>query len=143
MKNQRGWIRIVEAFVAVLLIGAVLVIVIDQQNNQQATPQVSIYNYEIYILRTIELNYSMRGEIISSTPPLNWKSYNFPSDINNTITSLTPSSLVCVAQICLTTDLCQSGLTLKKDIYAQSVFITAIDTNYSPKQLKLFCWAKQ
>lgn len=145
MKNKRGWIRIVEAFLAVLLIGAVLVIIINQQNNsQQINPSTGIYNYEVYILRTIELNDSMRDEILTiSNPnlPVGWGV--FPLDIKNKITNLTLSSLYCQAQICLTNDTCQFELKLSKDVYAQSIFITATNNNYNPRQLKLFCWTKQ
>jgi hypothetical protein len=146
MKNKKGWIMIVEAFVAILLIGAVLVVILNQQNSKTNDPTSSVGNYENYILRTIELNDSMRGELINidnSNLPVNWSTSNFPSDIEKTITNLTLNSLVCQAQICLTNDTCKFESKVDKDVYVQSIFITATDSNYNPRQLKLFCWTKQ
>ena len=118
----------------------------NQENNPQSNTTNLVSNYEIYVLRTIELNDSMRNEVVgidNSLLPINWSSSNFPTSIENTIKILTPSSLVCQAQICLTYDTCELGSKLNKDVYAQSIFITATDNSYNPKQLKLFCWAKQ
>ncbi len=146
MKNKRGWIRIVEAFLSVLLITVVLFLVVNQQNVQQNDSSPKIYNYEIYILRLIELNDTLRNEIISVSnsvlPATSDNSTTFPSDVANQISIATPSALVCAAEICYTNSTCNFWQIMNKDIYAQRIFITSTLQNYNPKQFKLFCWPK-
>ncbi len=146
MKNKRGWIRIVEAFLSILLVAAVLVIVVNQQNIQQNDSSPKIYNYEIYILRTIELNDTLRSEIIgisNSLLPSTSDNYTtFPADVKNQIATIAPSALLCAAEICYTNSTCNFWQSISKDVYAQRIFITSTLQTYSPKQLKLFCWPR-
>lgn len=144
--NKRGWIRIVEAFLSVLLITIVLVLVVNQQNTSQQDSSPKIYNYEIYILRLIELNDTLRSEIInvsnSAMPSTSDNSTTFPSDVITQINAAAPSSLTCGAEICSTNSTCGFWLIMNNDIYAQRIFITSNLTTYNPRQLKLFCWPK-
>ena len=104
MMNKRGWIRIVEAFLAILLVTAVLVIVVNQQNTKQNDSSSKVYNYEIYILRIIELNDTLRNQIIgvsSSLLPLTSDNETyFPANVINQINLATPGSFVCAADSC-------------------------------------------
>jgi hypothetical protein len=146
MKNKKGWIRIVEAFLAVLLIAAVLFLVVNQQNVQSNDPSLKVYNYEIYMIRGIELNDTLRAEIVgmssSILPSTSDNQTTFPSDVINYITTAEQSSLSCAAEICLTNSTCGFWQDLGKDVYAQRVFITSTPLAYNPRQLKLFCWFK-
>lgn len=145
MKNKRGWIRIVEAFLSVLLITVVLIIVVNQQSAQKNDPSSKMYDYEIYIIRGLEFNDTIRNEIVSisnSILPLTSGQSAFPQDVINQIANATPSSLLCAAQICNTNSICNFGQKIDRDVYAQRVFITSSLQSYSPKQLKIFCWSK-
>ena len=144
--NKRGWIRIVEAFLSVLLITVVLVLVVNNQQTSQQDSSPKVYNYEIYILRLIELNDTLRSEIInvsnSVMPATSDNSTTFPSDVINQINLAAPGALTCSAEICSTNSTCGFWLIMNKDIYAQRIFITSNLTTYNPRQLKLFCWPK-
>ncbi len=143
MKDKHGWIRIVEAFLAVLLIAAVLVIIINQQGIKANDTSFVVYNYEIYMLKSIELNDTLRSDLFSaSNLPANWTDETFPAKVKDKIENLTPSSLLCEARICLTTDTCNFIGEIKNSIYTQRVFIASTYQIYNPRQLKLFCWAK-
>lgn len=145
--NNRGWIRIVEAFLAIFLIASVVVLTINQQKVQN-DPTPRVYGYEIYILRGIELNDSLRNSIIGvsdSIIPVNSDNQTyFPSDVRNYIGNATrvQSSLSCVSEICFTNSTCAFWQSLGKDIYAQKIFISSTLQTYNPRQLKLFCWFK-
>ncbi len=142
-KNKRGWVRLVEAFISILLIGIVLVIIINQQSPKNNGVSSTIYNYEVYMLRSIELNESLRGEILGvsgSNLPANWSSANFPGGVKNKITGLTPGYLLCEAQICRTNETCGFWSNVNTDIYSQRIFIASTYGIYNPRQLKLFCW---
>jgi hypothetical protein len=142
-KNHKGWIRIIEAFVAILLVAGVLLIVINKGDIGKKDISSTIYDVEISILREIQLNDALRNDILSVTPPVEWNDTNFPLSIKNKIIDRIPAYLDCEAKICFMDEICELNEYPKKDVYAQSVAITA--TLQTPeeehlKQLKLFCW---
>ncbi|MBD3247200.1 hypothetical protein GF378_01110, partial [Candidatus Pacearchaeota archaeon] len=54
-KDKRGWIRIIEAFIAVLLVAGALLIVINQGYIGKADISEQVYEVQLAILREIEL----------------------------------------------------------------------------------------
>jgi hypothetical protein len=145
VKNKRGWIRIVEAFVAILLIAGILLLVVGQDYLQKEDISVGIYKEEILILRQIQLNENLRSDLLTvSTLPIEWNDFstNGLSNVESHIDSKVPSNLECVAKLCAIDILCDLTTTLDKDIYAQQVIISANLNDYKPRQLKLFCWLK-
>ena len=145
MNNKRGWIRVVEAFVAILLITGVLLVVINKGYILKKDDSPKIYDAQISILREIELNDQLRTDILnidSSELPVKWGNPKFPSEVNNTIITRTPSYLECIANICNLQDICGMEKYVEKDVYAQAVVIAANLENYKPRQIKMFCWVK-
>ena len=144
IKNKRAWIRIVEAFVAILLIIGVLLIVLNKGYIGKKDISAEVYNVEISILREIQLNDALRNDILNANPPVEWG--DFKSEdlgvLKNKIISRLPNYLDCEAKICEVEDICVISKDLEKDVYAQSVIITTtLETpEYNPRQLKLFCW---
>jgi hypothetical protein len=143
MVNKRGWIKIVEAITAILLISAVIFIVIDNTQRQADMTTTRVQNSELEILRNVETNSSLRAEIIGvQTVPSLWNNIDFPPNTKAEVMAKTPGYLACVAQICSTNDICTLASANETNIYAQSVIITATNSNYNPRQFKLFCWEK-
>ncbi|MDO8528719.1 MAG: hypothetical protein Q7S06_02405 [Nanoarchaeota archaeon] len=148
-KNRRGWLKIVEAFIAILLVASVALIVI---NRNAANKDISarVYEAEISILREIQLNTTMRTLILTtqippSTTGVESEMVNFPVMINSKIAERTPNYLECKGKICASSNSCFLDNTGdKKEIFAQSVIITVTSgsTGYEPKQLKIFCWSR-
>ena len=144
-KNKRGWIRLVEAFLSVLLIASVLIIIVNQQNIKTNDISSSIYNYEVYMIRSIELNDSLRSDIVSiseSNLPANFSSSSFPESLKNKIENMTLRALFCEGQICRTNSSCNFWQDIKDNVYTQRVFISSSYQTYNPRQLKIFCWPK-
>jgi hypothetical protein len=143
IKNKKGWVELVEVFIAILLLTGVLLVVIESTSPQDDETASKIYEKEISILRTIELNNTLRTEILGSGLPLEWD--DFGSDLTllkNTIISLTPLNLECRAKICELNDACTSEEFLKKSVYVKFLVISADLDNYSPRKLKLYCIEK-
>ena len=141
--KKRGWVRIVEAFVAILLIAGVLLIVINK-GALSGDNSEEIYKKEIAVLRGIQTDDVLRNEIISidkSSLPIVWE--NVPNGIKERITTSMGDSLDCVAKICLLDEICVLEEYSQEDIYSRAVAITANITDYSLKQLKLFCSIKK
>lgn len=142
MENKRGWIKIVEAFVAILLVAGVLLIVVNRNNNTTSDLSDRIYNAEISIIREIQVNDSLRNEIVSLSAPIEWDNSAFPVNVKKLITSRTPNYLDCVAKICQTSDSCFLTAYSDKDTYAQAGIISGTQHEINTLQLKLFCWTK-
>jgi hypothetical protein len=143
MLKKRGWLRIVEAFVMILLITGVLLIVLDKGSLLKNNDSKKIYEDEQGILRKIQLNNSLRDVVLSfplSELPIEW--VDFSLDIKNKIISKTPSYLNCEAKICNVNGICVLSQANEKSVYVQStIFTSTLDKN-DPRQLKLFCWKK-
>jgi len=139
IKNKHGWIRIVEAFVAILLISGALLIVINKGYIGKKDISSKIYEIELSILREIELNNELRNEIleISSLP-----TEDIPLNVTNKIESRIPNYLECKTKICEMNKICELNVYPNKNVYVQTVAITATSEIYNPRQLKLFCWRK-
>lgn len=144
--SKKAWIRVVEAFLSAMLVIVVIVLVVNQQQSSQAnenTPQ--IYGAENLAIRAVELNNTLRGEVIgipAADLPLNSENSTFPAELNNTINNEIPSSLACESQVCNATGVCDYWKSSNSAVYVQDVLITATPTDYSPRKLKLFCWEK-
>ena len=145
IRKKRGWIRIVEAFIAILIISGISLVVIDKVYLKDDNLSSKIYDVEVSILREIELDSSMRKEILTLNKiPVELKFFDKVGliDLKNKIIEKTPSYLDCNAKICGIGDICSLDEYLENEIFAQSVAITADSENYDPRQLKLFCWMK-
>ena len=141
MKNKKAWIRIVEAFVAILLIMGVLLIVMDKGYFKREDISAEVYKIELSILREIQLDNELREEILNTNPlPVEWDDSDFPLEIKNKIISRLPTYLDCEAKICAINETCVLDEIFDKEVYAQSVSIIAGLIEYNPRQLKLFCW---
>jgi|SRR3989344_7384012 len=140
MKGKKGWIKIVEAVTAILLITGVLLISINKGYIVKEDVSSKVYSAQISILREIEISDELRNKVLFSPSPLEESDPLFPQEIKEIITKRKPNYLDCEAKICEMDELCELSRYIEKDIYAQAVGIMATVDRYSPKQLKLFCW---
>jgi len=132
----------VEAFLAILLITMFLFILVSRENIQSKFNE-NVYAEETRILKSIEMNKSMREEIHNiENLPVAWDDGDFPSEIKEKIINENPNYLNCTAKICEIKDDCLSDEISDVDIYSRSVGIFASETRYKPRQLKMFCWVE-
>lgn len=145
-RHKKGWIRIVEAFVAILLIAGIVLVVVEQDQNRREDVSSRIYGSIISLIREIQLDNNLRTEIINiqdSGLPVEWEEFNAsaPQTLAKIIEK-TPGYLECVGKICATNDQCLLANSPDKTIYAESVIISSNLQTYRPRILKLFCWEK-
>ena len=142
MVNKKAWVRIIESFVAVLLIVGVLLFVIESDYIREEDISSDIYDIEINILREIQIDNSLRSNVIDAgNPPLEWYDNQFPNSIKTKINSRIPSYLNCTAKICEIDDECKI-ISVYGNVYVQSAMFGSDSDTYSPRQLKLSCWDK-
>jgi hypothetical protein len=147
IKNKRGWIKIIEAFVAIMLITGVLLIVINREYIERRDISEKVYAVELSILREVQSNTTLRKSILETETedlPVKLNDGVFPLNVKNKIFNRLPNYLNCTARICEMSDFCMlDDISADKNIYAQSIAITLIvgeEKEFDPRQLKLFCW---
>jgi len=139
-ENRRGWIRIVEALVAIMLIAGFLILLMD--NNKEGVKDISakVYVTENAILREVQSN-SIYREYILGIGEASVEFEAFNEDLKNHITLRVPEYLNCVGKICdfHENPICDISSS-EETIYVRSVMIAADADTYDPKLLKIFCW---
>ena len=129
MKNKKGWIKIVEAFMAVIILASVMLTIYAKQPTR--TMNQEIIKIEDSILNEISQNEVLRQNVLDE------------NDISITlfIQSKIPVNLNFTARICQIDDIC--GLDVyRKEVYARERIISSTLKEFAPKKLRLFVWEK-
>jgi|AP95_1055475.scaffolds.fasta_scaffold232546_2 hypothetical protein len=140
MKGKKGFIRILEAIFAILIImGAVLILI--SNNVQTSDISERAYEKQRFILDIVSNNDAMRNEVINynagSTPP------GPLTQTREFIKKTIPSSwkfsvcVVSVDQVCT-----PIGTPIDKELYvSETIISTSLSSAYSgAKKLRLFIW---
>jgi len=135
MVNKRGWLRIMEATVAITIFASVLLVVYSQQISiVDKSEPIEILQEKI--LSEIEMNNNLRSLV------LNDDEYK----INNYFTYYFPDYLDYYIRICdLTEDVAPCKLhdysaIYDKEIYVKNTIISGNLTHYEPKFVNVFVW---
>jgi hypothetical protein len=140
--GKKGWIKIVEAFIAILLITGV-VLVISENMDTNSNNSEKVYEIETFVLREIELNDTLRGIVLNSEVPVEWEDFDSQlPEIKKEINLRIPDYIECEAKLCAIEDACEAESPVEKDIYSRTTTIFANLNIYNPRQLKLYCWEK-
>ena len=134
MRNKRGWIRIFEAVIALLLIIGVVLTLASKGYLFKEDISETIYELQIGVLREIEKDPYLRQQIL--VEPV------VPISVKSRILERMPEHLECDSKTCAIDEICSLDSYLDQDVYAQSVAIAATVVTYDPKQLRMFCWVK-
>lgn len=140
-KDKRGWIRIVEAFVAILLIAGILLTIFNKGGIERNKQSDEIYAKEVAILTGIQLDDSLRRYILASQIGVESDNETFPLPVKTYIEQRKPGYLSCKAKICDVNEICLLNQEVQGDLYVRSVLINSgvQSTIYSSRQLNLFC----
>jgi len=130
--NNKAWIRIAEAFLAILIVIGVLLVIMSKQDTTTNISEV-IYERQDQILDLISENNTLREDIIIGDN----------IEVNNLIVKMVPSSWEFETKICEIDDICSMESSIyDRDVYAEERLITSTLTQYSPKKLRFFVWMK-
>jgi hypothetical protein len=145
MKNKKGWLRVVEAFLAILMIGGVILIIINQNTEGEKQDLFGIYENELVILREVQLNAALRSSILmisDSSLPVELNDSAFPQDVEDKIENKIPPYLTCNAKICDINQECIANLSSTSDVYTkQSLIFANLQVN-NPRKLAIACGVK-
>lgn len=139
MKYKHGWIRIVEAFIAIMMIFAALLIIISRQS-QQDDYKEEIIKLQDSIISQISQDDNLRSEILS----------NNISGTEKYIDGAIPKNINFSVNICGFLSACPNPVNysyvLNRDVYSDEVLISANLTYFNEtnaKKLKIFFWEEK
>ena len=135
-KDRKAWLRIIEAFLAILIIFGAVPVILSRQP-EQADISEGVYERQRQILEVVSKNNDLRSEIINTTNTTN------NEEIRLAISEMIPASWNFATKICDLDGFCaKPGTYENKNVYATEVLITSNLTMYNPKKLRFFVWGK-
>ncbi len=135
--NKRGWLRIVEASIAIILVLSVLFVLFNR-TRELREPDLS--ERARSILEEIANNGTLRDMILSDDPN---KQALLTEVIRNRY--ITESYLDFEVRICTLKEVCGKSTYTPGNVYAAERVISVVigKENYNPKKVRLFIWYKQ
>ncbi|MCA9487517.1 MAG: hypothetical protein KC516_00995 [Nanoarchaeota archaeon] len=144
IKNKKGWIKILEAFIAILLLIVVISSIVISNNSNDNSLEKQVHEIESSILKEIQVNETLRSKVLSQSEIVKSGEENFPEILQMHLNNSAPPSLNCSGKICGFSDDCtlteEELPQVNKDIYVKSTLISADHDIYSPKNVVIFCW---
>ena len=130
-KDRKAWLRIIEAFLAIMIIaGAILIITIRQKPQIDISEEV--YEKQRQVLKIISENEVLRNNILIENNIM----------VDNTIQGLIPGAWNFSTNICDINLICPNPVSvIEREIYSTEIIITSNLTKYSPKKLRFFVWS--
>jgi len=137
IEGKKGWIRIVEAFAAILLILTVVLLILSRQRSDNLRAD-EITKLERYVLDYVSEDDTLRAYALSGNA----------LGIENGVKELIPTWLNYQIRTCYVNktyeDICAfDGIRPSEQVYANEVLIVANLTHYqNATKVKLFLWEK-
>ena len=128
--NKKGWLRIAEAFLAIMLIAGFLLYMTTVSGKKDRSTE--FYGLERQILSEIASNPALRQQILD----------NNKAGSEEYARRRIPSYLNFEIKICEIDKICAKTDYIEQDVYADDTIISSTLTKYSPKKLKIFIWEK-
>ena len=136
MKNKRGWIRILEAVIAIMIISSVLLVVYSRQAQ---APDISdrVYILQKEILADISLDSGLREKALAGDESglSNYARGKIPPAFDF---SLKVCDLEALATCKLTTE--EVRETRNKNVFVEEIILSSNLGTYNPKKVRLFVW---
>jgi len=132
LKEKRGWLRILEAFIAIILIIGAL-IVIYSKTIEKPKKAEEIYKLQGAILDEIADNPELREAVLNENI----------TRIIDFIGDRTYPSFNFTIRICEVNDICSLQYYIGEegnDVYSTERVISSTLEKYEPKKLKIFMW---
>ena len=138
VRNKRGWLRILEATIAVLLVSGVMLFVYSRGIEENTGAVDYIESLQKQILGDISLRSDLRGYVLS-------ESGSYLVLLEDYVSLRIPGAFGHKLRVCDLGDSCKLDSvmfseTLDKNVYVDEVIISADFGDYSPKKVRLFVW---
>ncbi|MEN9625806.1 MAG: hypothetical protein RL557_134 [archaeon] len=131
--NTKGWIIIVEAFIAVLIVSTALLFILKEDVPQGISAEM--HEQQRAILEIISNDDTMRTEALNRQQ----------TTIGPFIRSTLPDSFDYVLTLCDSNQICNQGIPTDRDVFVSETILSADHDSFPGKKLtklRLFVWRK-
>lgn len=141
-KNKKGWIKVVEAFIAIIFLVGVIFLVVSSEKFKKQEP--NLYEEMAYeVLFDMQINDTIRKEIISQTDfDIDSNSTGFSAVLRDYLKLHEISGADCYTKVCSAIGDCLIDRDFDGDIFVSEILITSSVDSYSPRKVKMFCLSK-
>ncbi len=131
--KKRGWTRLVEAIIAILIIASALIVLMQNPEKKKQEGEY-ILEIEKSILNELAANLDMRQKVAERNE----------TAVKDFIRERIPLFLNFTARICNLTDPCSINVKIPQDreIYVSDVMVSGTFKNMSWSKVKIFAWRK-
>ncbi len=144
MRNKRGWIRILEATIAVMIVAGVLIVAYAKQVDNGVGPADYFYNLQSQILMDISASSDLRLLVLEDDE----------AGLSSFVDGKIPSAFGYYLRVCELGDIndfCKiDDVVVVAEIKDKNVFVNEIiisadlgdgnNAKYEPKKVRLFVW---
>jgi len=149
-KNKRGWMRILEATIAVMLVSGVLIVVYSTQVDKGIAPAEYFFSLQKGILADVSSRSDLRLAILNTYNDEDLNDGNF-SIISEFIASRVPDAFGYSLRVCNLGDHCKMNSadyinTLDKEVFVEEIIVSSELGNGEnavydkPKKFRFFIW---
>ncbi len=131
-KNKKAWLRIVEAFLAILIVLAAVLTTMSRTKPVNFVNEEEVYAKQRQILDVIVKNDSLRENVIQ----------NNTQEIKDFISGVIPKNWNFAISICELNDVCYAETPNDRDIYSTEAMVSSTLIEYNPRKIKFFVWMK-
>lgn len=131
MREKRAWIRIVEAFIAIILITSILIFLYSRTIEKPRRAE-EIYKLQKTILDEIAADQGLRQAVLDGKP-------EDIKDIKDFVRERVRSGFTFEIKICEVEDICVLD-EYREEVFSSEGIISATLEKYEPKKLKIFMW---
>ena len=137
-RNKRGWMRILEATISVMIIAGVLLVVYSGNIEESTDRRDHIFTLQKQILNEISSNEHFRNQVLnvgeSSGDLINYIDDIFGADLNYSLRICDLDASSCKLDSSIYT------ATMDEEVYVEETIISGDYNDYNPKVVKLFVW---
>jgi hypothetical protein len=142
MRNKRAWLKLMEAGVAVVLLGSVL-LAVYVNNNVLGVDRGFLLDYEQEILDEIAMNDSLRTSVLNCEVG----GVNSGEDMYDFIDSKLPKNYGFAVTCCYVNGSCGESLLdptggINKDVFVRERIISSNLTMYSPRRITIYSYVE-
>ena len=130
MSNKRGWLRILEATIAILIVAGILLVMYSRASSGSDNSGY-VYSFQKKILDEISFDNDLREKV------LNGEEESLESGF---VRARIPAGYGFKLRICDIDATCGLTESVEGEIYVQETYVVSNLETYNPKKVKLFVW---
>ena len=137
MKGKKGWLKIIEAVIGILMISGVLLTLNSQKVGDRDISD-TVYQLETRVLADISNDPVLRNSVLSYT------GNSAPDNVVSFVDQSIPNTLDFEVRVCSIIDkVCNMNQIVSGAVFVDEAFISSNLTEFSPRQIRLFVWLNE